>query len=200
MTHNTIKAVPSPEGGDRIITLRIDIAGAKPKIWRQIEIPSDFTLGDLHHVIQYAMGWENSHLHAFLVGRNSYAERFGDEECESIGEDADSVTLESLGLYRKGRKFTYEYDFGDSWIHEILVESAAARKSTIVYPRCMKAVGAFPLEDSGEIHQYQRLLRILKTPTHREYEDVADWLDPEFDPKHVDIEEINKFLANGFAF
>ena len=62
-----------------------------------------------------------------------------------------------------------------------------------------KAVGACPVEDSGGIYQYQRLLRILKNPTHREYENVADWLDPEFDPKRVDIDEINKYLANGFA-
>jgi hypothetical protein len=199
MARSTLKAVPSPEGRDRIITLRIDIVGAKPKIWRRVEVPSDFTLGDLHHVIQYAMGWENSHLHAFMVGRNTYSERLGDDEYEPIGEDGDSVTLESLGLYRKGRTFAYEYDFGDSWTHEILVESAADRKPKTIYPRCTKAVGACPLEDSGGIYQYQRLLRILKTPTHREYEDVSEWLDPEFDPKRVDIEEINKYLANGFA-
>ena len=58
MARSTLKSVPSPEGSDRIITLRIEIAGAKPKIWRRVEVPSDFTLGDLHHVIQYAMGWE----------------------------------------------------------------------------------------------------------------------------------------------
>lgn len=177
--------------------MKVSLLGAKPQIWRRVDCPSCFTLGDLHYVIQIAMGWEDCHLYAFEVGGRVFSIPMEDLETED--EDADAVTLESLGLDKAGSKFVYQYDFGDGWEHEILIEGSRKRLANRVYPFCIKAVRACPPEDSGGTYGYQRMLRILKDSNHSEYEDVVDWIGDEFDPKFVDIDEINERLENGFS-
>jgi len=51
----------------QIYVVRIELRGSKPPIWRRLAVPSDLTLGQLHEVIQIAMGWTNSHLHHFIL-------------------------------------------------------------------------------------------------------------------------------------
>ena len=47
--------------------LRITLNGSKPPIWRRVAVRSDIRLGELHEVIQIAMGWTDSHLHQFVL-------------------------------------------------------------------------------------------------------------------------------------
>lgn len=193
-----IKAVATTKAQDRIVTMRVDLVGLKPPIWRRLEVPADYTLEDLHYVLQLAMGWEDAHLHAFLVNRTAYSIPADEEDFGAIGEDSGAVTLESLALYRKGAKFHYEYDFGDSWEHQIVVESASAREPGVRYPRCLKAVGACPPEDCGGVPGYTNLLEALKDPRHEDHDDMVEWLGGEFDPAGVDLDAINAGLAEGF--
>lgn len=58
-----------------IYTLRITLRDSKPPIWRRVAVPSDITLGQLHEVIQIAMGWTNSHLHQFVLKDKSLINR-----------------------------------------------------------------------------------------------------------------------------
>ncbi len=51
----------------KIYTLRIMLRDSKPPIWRRVVVLSDIRLGQLHEVIQIAMGWTNSHLHQFVL-------------------------------------------------------------------------------------------------------------------------------------
>jgi len=50
-----------------IYQIRVTLNGSKPPIWRKLVVPSDLVLGELHEVIQIAMGWTNSHLHQFRL-------------------------------------------------------------------------------------------------------------------------------------
>jgi len=79
----------------------------------------------LHAVIQVAMGWSNSHLHQF----NNWKEQ-GDSDPstnEDMGFggppdlDEGKSTLMQV-VPREKAKFIYEYNFGDSWEHSIIVE------------------------------------------------------------------------------
>jgi Plasmid pRiA4b ORF-3-like protein len=88
---------------DTIATLRIDLLGSDPPIWREIEVPVSMTLKELHAVVQAAMEWEDAHLWEFAVGR----ERIG-------GTRAAKLSLHSL-LRPRVTKLTYIYDFGDGW-------------------------------------------------------------------------------------
>ncbi|MDR2662514.1 MAG: plasmid pRiA4b ORF-3 family protein, partial [Treponema sp.] len=103
--------------------LRVNIANSKPKIWRKLSVPGDYTLGDLHVILQIAFGWDNDHMHSFTVNSTNYKMPeivdmgFGDE---LSAVDEDTVCLSRLDLQPK-QKFRYLYDFGDSWLHEITV-------------------------------------------------------------------------------
>ena len=50
--------------------VRVDLDGAKPPIWRRLLLSSELMLNELHEVLQQAMGWDDSHLHEFLAGKN----------------------------------------------------------------------------------------------------------------------------------
>lgn len=63
MTVATVAAMPST--GSTVHQLKINLQGAKPPLWRRVQVPSGASLGCLHDVIQAAFGWEDAHLHAF---------------------------------------------------------------------------------------------------------------------------------------
>ncbi|MEK8109127.1 plasmid pRiA4b ORF-3 family protein [Micromonospora sp. M12] len=105
-------------------------AGAKPPIWRRLELPADTSLADLHHIIQVAFGWHDSHLHVF---ETAYGD-FGVADRE-LGHRAEApVTLEQVAS-GVGDRLRYTYDFGDDWAHDIVVEHVLPRQP-IAYPRC----------------------------------------------------------------
>ena len=52
--------------------LRIELRGVKPQVWRCILVPETITLAKLHVVLQWTMGWTNSHLHEYEIARRRY--------------------------------------------------------------------------------------------------------------------------------
>ena len=58
---------------DTVYQFKITLLGAKPPIWRRIQI-KDCTLDKLHEHIQTAMGWTNSHLHHFRLAERLYGD------------------------------------------------------------------------------------------------------------------------------
>jgi hypothetical protein len=55
-----------------IYTLKITLVGARPPIWRRLDVPAEISLGQLHDILQIAMGWSNTHLHQFERERVIY--------------------------------------------------------------------------------------------------------------------------------
>ena len=100
-------------------TLHIELLGINPPIWRQLIVDGDTSLGKLHHYLQAAMGWTDSHLHAFHVGENMYGDLKHDINGEMEFLDERKVILKRY--FEKGSEFIYQYDFGDDWEHRILV-------------------------------------------------------------------------------
>ena len=69
---------PQPKAAPRkqsqsIYQLKITLRGIRPLIWRRVQVRSDVTLEHLHWVIQFAMGWTNSHLHSFSIQEMEYS-------------------------------------------------------------------------------------------------------------------------------
>lgn len=56
---------------DQVYQLKVTLWGSKPQVWRRVLVPEQATLHHLHRIIQGAMGWTNSHLHQFIVGREA---------------------------------------------------------------------------------------------------------------------------------
>src|SRR5947209_7775893 len=90
---------------NKIYQLKLILLGVKPSIWRRVAVRADATLGELHEVIQRAMGWTNSHLHQFIVGEDYYGPP-NLEDMERL-EDERKMTLE--GVATEGTRFVYEY-------------------------------------------------------------------------------------------
>ena len=167
------------------VTLRI----VRPPVWRRFVVPSDISLSKLHHILQAVMGWTDSHLYGFTAGRTSYGEPGQMPDLRS----ARTAKLASI-LPAKGSKLLYEYDFGDGWQHDIVVEAILQPAGGMRYPVCVAGKRACPPEDCGGPYGYAELLEALRDPEHPEHEDRVDWIGDGFDPEAFDLDEINALL------
>lgn len=173
-----------------IYQLKITLRDSKPPIWRRVQVPADIQLQVLHHVVQFSFGWADAHLHQFSVDQTFYA--MPEIELE-WAQDEREFTLQQLAP-EVGSKLTYEYDFGDGWEHQIVVEKILPPTAGAVYPRCLKGVRAGPLEDSGGIYGYMDLILAYADPTHPNHKEIRRWVGKKFDPTAFDLERVNKLL------
>ncbi|HEU0113650.1 MAG TPA: plasmid pRiA4b ORF-3 family protein [Thermomicrobiales bacterium] len=169
--------------------LKVTLSDLEPPIWRRIQVPSDMTMEDLHVVLQIAMGWEFEHLHQFIVRR----QYIGDASMLDDVRDQSTTHLREIAP-RKGSKFKYEYDMGDSWEHAIVVEAIQPPEPSATYPVCLAGERACPPENCGGIWGYANLLEVMADPKHEDYEDMLDWLGGPLDPEKFDLAKVNKRL------
>ena len=112
------------KGNAPIYQLKVVLLGSDPPVWRRRQVPSDASLDWLHAVRQVAIGWTNSHLHQFRVGKDGYSDtrqHFAEYQGDPEILEARKFTLRQIAP-REQDAFGYEYDFGDSWEHEITVD------------------------------------------------------------------------------
>ena len=182
-----------------VYQLKVVLIGSKLSIWRRLQVPGNANLGWLHAVLQVAVGWTNSHLHHFFVGEVRYSDpRFDDDMGIDVEPDPDEakVTLAQAVPNEHGFRFGYEYDFGDSWEHEITVEKALPSDiTTTAVAICLDGARACPPEDCGGVWGYNNLLRILKNWKHPEYRDMKEWIGGAWDAEAFDLAKTNKWLA-----
>ncbi|MCY4005811.1 MAG: plasmid pRiA4b ORF-3 family protein, partial [Rhodobacteraceae bacterium] len=99
----------------QIDQLKVRRLGISPMIWWRLRVLDSTTLRELHGILQVAMGWEGLHLSAFEI----YAVQSGAFELPVASPD---VTLWDFG-FRERDRFSYIYDMGDGWAHEIRMET-----------------------------------------------------------------------------
>ncbi len=181
-----------------ICQIQLSLLGSKPKIWRRVLIQSDMLLSDFHKVIQSSMGWTNSHLHLFNKNETCYAEKTADDSTwEELGHvDYQELKVSDL-LINEGERILYEYDFGDGWEHEIILEQILpGEENGLAKPICLAGKMNCPPEDCGGLRGYSDMLEILKNPDHEEYESFIVWLGGKFDPDHFNLNKVNKLLKS----
>lgn len=183
---------------EQIFQLKITLQGSKPPIWRRVLVPGNVTLGDLHNVIQQAMGWTGGHMHHFDLNDTYYGDPH--PEMPEI-QDQEKIRLADVAK-TSGMSFEYLYDFGDNWEHLVKVEKILPQDPKQKYPVCLAGKRACPPEDCGGIWGYEELLETLSDPKHPEHEDMRDWMgleegeefDPEkFDPKNCTVSTENPY-------
>ena len=164
-----------------------------PLVWRRILVPDTITLEKLHYVLQIAMGWTNSHLHEFEIGHARYGIPDPDwpEERPVILEK--KVTL-AQALTPNVRKFTYVYDFGDHWAHDIRVEKIFDNDLKVPAPICTEGANRCPPEDVGGPPGYIEFLEAINDPAHEEHENMLEWIGESFDPTIFDTDAVNRQL------
>lgn len=176
-----------------VYQLKVVLLGVKPAIWRRLQVPADITLDKLHMVLQEALGWTNSHLHHFMVGEQLYGMLDVDEYAEDLQDEKRFKLGQIVG---EKARFAYEYDFGDSWEHGILVEKVLPAEPGVSYPRCLAGKRACPPEDCGGIGGYEELLKIIANPKHEEHEQTMSWLGGVYDPEAFDVWEADARLRS----
>lgn len=184
------KAVPS-------YVLYISIIFSDPLIWRRVQVPGHYTLAQLHDVIQKAMGWSDTHVHQFLVGKIFYEATMKSSipVRESKRFDEHKYKLHTL---EEGMRFmfTYLYDAGEGWEHVIQLEEVIPPGRELKYPILLSGERACPPEEVGDIHEYQQLIAAFEQPdskNHTALQEMSGRMD--FDPAVFDLESAKKAVS-----
>jgi len=197
--------LPDPPSAPRRYRLRISLVESSPEIWRVVSLRSDATLDAVHELIQAAMGWEDYHLHAFVVGApyDYQAPRFvcstghDDWQDDDLALPEEGVRLDQI-LRSEGESVSYEYDFGDSWWHTLTLEAIegldpANRKAALV-----DGERACPPEDCGGIGGYAEIQELLEKPLDdldEHQQQIRTWLPEDYDPAHFDRAAAERRIA-----
>ena len=175
-----------------IFRVKVTLRGSKPPIWRRFEVPADVTLYQLHQILQVMMGWADSHLHQFQRGRVVYGQ--SDREFGVRRVNERKTRLHEV-LHGQKDRMRYEYDFGDGWEHELVLEAVTSVSAENRHPRVLKGRGACPPEDVGGMWGYYEFLEAMRDPKHPNYDDMVGWWGGPFEPDKFDLEGINRVLA-----
>lgn len=158
----------------------------EPVVQRRVIVDADLTLFDLYQVLVNTMGWNESHLHSFTVGDDTYSAPVPD--IDPIGIDERTVTVREA-LPNVGSEAGFLYDFGDGWEHEVTVVAAGALDDAIP-STVIDGSGACPPDDCGGPLGYTEILKVLDDPSYEseflDSDELRGWLPEDFDPTVFD--------------
>jgi hypothetical protein len=177
-----------------LITLRIELVGTTPLVWRRITLDGRSSFANLHHVIQAAMGWHDAHLHQFRIN-NRY---IGVPDPESDAPEWHTEDERKMFLNRvltDDAVFTYLYDFGDGWEHRLLVEEYDDSDDLRFGDGDAwvdAGERACPPEDCGGVGGFQDFLEKLENePYSDESKELRVWAGLDYDPARFDRQAAN---------
>ncbi len=180
--------------------LTVTLVETDPLIWRRLLVPANTPLNIFHQIIQIAMGWSDYHAHQFMAagkeGRRIYGVPGVDDEV-GLGLrmlDENSYCLSDL-LRAERDQCLYEYDFGDSWLHQLVLERIIEKPGASEKLCCLDGNGACPPEDSGGVPVYEEWLIALKDSGHPEHEEAVGLLGEGYDPSRFDCQKVNRSLS-----
>lgn len=178
---------------------------SEPKVWRRVLVPAEFNFLQFHMVIQSAFGWDDAHWFLFSPkGWRSSPEiklfEIANDDDDNADNDKDSLNATAVKLCdiftAEKQKYTYIYDFGDCWFHQITLEKILEEK--VLQARCIKASGACPPEDCGGAWGYENLKVVLADTKHPNHKSTKQWLGMspkgKWDEEAFDLEFINQEL------
>lgn len=177
---------PSPGAASfhEIATLRIELKDSDPLIWRELEVPTSVTLKVLHDIIQAAMGWFDHHLWEFTLEDRRYGLPSDEDRATAPLHDATKIRLRDI-LKPSRTQIDYLYDFGDNWLHRLIVTRVRQGDPDLEYPRYLSGERNAPPEDCGGIPGFYDMLAVLAAPDHPDYAEIAEWIE-DYDPATID--------------
>lgn len=165
-----------------VYQLKITLADSEPEVWRRVIVAAQITLGELHDVVQRAMGWQNQHDYRF---KRSLDLRQSPLSPQQPLADVFS-TLGDWPVY-------YTYDFVSGWLHRIEAETPEGSAEDIALPICLDGAAACPPEEAGGVWGYDELLARLEDPDDPDYLDLIERYS-DFDPEAFDLDAANARL------
>lgn len=178
--------------GISIYQVKVSLIDVSPPIWRRFLVAKETTLGILHHILQVAMGWEDYHVHVFIIDGTEYGDpRFmsGDMKSETNVRLKNVVTGPNMKIH-------YVYDLGDHWEHEVVFEKIMPLEQGVDYPVCIEGKRACPPEDCGGTGGYEHFLEVIGNPNDPDHEELLEWAGGEFDPEAFDMDGVNDILSH----
>lgn len=177
---------------EKLYLLRIAVKDIEPEIWRRFAVPADIPLDRLHDVVQVVMGWEECHLHEFIIDKKRYT------ELPETENDLDEATYRLSDLItQNGQTFDYHYDFSDDWWHEIILEDHHYSNDELISSvECIDGERSCPPEDIGGIPGYEELCREIaeaKEDAEERGEEWDEWGE-EYDSEEFDLDTVNAEL------
>ncbi len=173
--------------------MKITLREVRPAVWRRVVIPSTCRLDEVAETLLAAMGWMNSHLHAFTIGDLRY---------DMVGPYSEGDELDEQGFTLRdvfdevGRSMLFEYDFGDGWEHTVLLEAVRLQTKAEAEPLCVAGKRACPPEDCGGPHGYRELLELREHGAASDWDrERLEWLG-DFDPNAFDLDEATYAMRN----
>ncbi len=153
-------------------------------------MPGAVRMAKLSEMLLAAMGWTNSHLHAFEAGEMRYGMCFDDYPEGEI----DEKTVTVLQALREERRFAYEYDFGDSWEHDVVIEDLTWPYLGLKFGVCIDGQNACPPEDVGGVPGYEDFLEAIADPEDEEHDHYLEWVGGSFNATEFDLAAANAAL------
>jgi len=185
---------------NQVYQFKITLMNTRPPVWRRIQAPGNFSFWDMHVAIQDSMGWLDCHLHEFKMidPASGWNKTIGiPEEDDRSGIDIVPCWKEKISTWFNpdNPKAKYKYDFGDGWMHEVLLEKIIPCREGLDYPLCLAGKRACPPEDCGGAGGYEDICK-GKHPYQRNFRGYAPTL---FDPKKVVFEDSKKRFKIAFG-
>lgn len=197
--HAVAEYAPVLTTNQKMYTLHVTLDGVKPDIYRDLRVPSNLKLTSLAAAILVAMGWDEDHLHQFIVRGKSRR----DTKCyatsdNEIGElmdgsyDGSRYTIGDI-LKVKGKDVIFEYDYGDSWYHRVTLNAIEPCDGK---PQVSLIDGkrACPPEDCGGIPGYMRLCQAMQHLDDPDAQELIDWLGTRYDPEAFPLPEAQTMI------
>src|SRR2546427_5195722 len=143
-----------------VYAIKVTLLGTRPPVWRRILVPRDITLQHLHRTLQTVMGWTNSHLHQFVVQRQTFF-----DPRSRVGTKVANENGTRLGelIWAVGASLLYEYDFGDGWQHELVLEEVLLGDESF-QQICVAGKRCCPPEDCGDRKDLQSWSKHSRMP------------------------------------
>lgn len=157
-----------------VARLRIELQDLEPKIWRRVDVPLSLSLLTLHDIIQCTMGWLDYYLFQFEIGDRIYVHPEYCGELDRKDYKASSRRLTSLAD-RGVMQFTYKYDFGDRWMHDLTIERIRLGSADVDYPVFVDGAGRCPPENCGGHECFLMFLEEALDPTHPWHGNAQSW-------------------------
>ena len=176
---------------EQVFSLRLEVAGTSPRIWRRLLVRESMWLSRLHDTIQILFDWFDYQTHVFSLDDLRFGNPVKREDL--VIEDDRDVTLSDLDLGQR-HGLVYHYDFGESWQVDIHVEKTLAMEKGLRYPTCAAGERMGPPEDCGGLEAFHDMLACIKEPETDLGREWIEWLGPDYHPDVCDLVKINQAL------
>ncbi|MDR2942360.1 MAG: plasmid pRiA4b ORF-3 family protein [Treponema sp.] len=158
--------------------IQISISGLD--VWRRAIIAHEYTMTELHKLIQISMDWKGKHNFRFY-----YETPEGGKEYLS-----GMVKLGDIDFHGKKEIF---YEYGTKWIINIMIMSSYQPANSEA-ARFVAGDGAAPPEQLEGPRHFNKLLCFLETGGHAEKQSAQEELGSDFVPDQFDLDRLNRNL------